>query len=57
MNQLPRHLFTEPPKGSACQDAAKIIEPKLDDTQCGFRRSHSTTEHIFTLQQNFEKSW
>ena len=48
MNQPPRHLFSKPPNGSACQDAAKIIEPKLDDTQCGFRRGRSTTEQIFT---------
>jgi len=32
MSQLPRHLFTKPPRKSICQDAAKIIEPKLDDT-------------------------
>ena len=29
----------------------EIIEPKLDDTQCGFRPGGSTTDHIF------EKSW
>jgi len=40
---------------NACQDAAKIIEPKLGDTQCGFYRGRSTTEQIFTLQQIFEK--
>jgi len=57
MNQLPRHLFAHPPRKSVCQDAAKIIEPKLDDTQCGFRRGRSTTEQICTLQKIFEKSW
>jgi len=34
----------------------EIIEPKLNDTQCGLRPGHSTTDHIFTLQQ-IEKSW
>jgi len=29
----------------------EIIEPKLDDTQFGFRRSRSTTDQMFTLQQ------
>jgi len=56
MNQLPRHLFAKLPRKSACQDG-KIIEPKLDDTQCGFCRGRSTTEQISTLQQIFEKSW
>jgi len=37
--------------------SGKIIEPKLDDTQCDFCRGRSTTEQISTLQQNFEKSW
>jgi len=36
MNQLPRHLFAKPPRKSVCQDAAEIIAPKLDDTQCVF---------------------
>jgi len=57
MNQLPRHLFAKPPRKSVPQDAAKIIEPKLDDTQCGFRRGRSIAEQISTLQQIFEKSW
>ena len=57
MKKLPRHLFAKPPKKSVCQDAAKVIEPKLDDTQCGFRRGRSTTEQISTLQLIFEKSW
>jgi len=57
MNQLPRHLFAKPPKKSVCYDAAKIIEPKLDYTQCGFCRGCSTTEEISTLQQIFKKSW
>ena len=29
-----------------CQDATKIIEPKLDDTPCSFCRDHSTKEKI-----------
>jgi len=33
------------------------MEPKLDDTHCGFRRRRCTTEQISTLQQFFEKSW
>ena len=35
----------------------EIIEPKLNDTQCGLRPGRSTTDQIFTLQQIFEKSW
>ena len=54
MNQLPRHLFAQSPRKSVCQDAAKIIEPKLDNTQCGFR---CTIDESLTLQQIFEKSW
>ena len=50
-----RHLFAKPPRNTACQDG-KIIEPKLDDTQCGFCRGLSTTEQISTLRQIFEKS-
>jgi len=57
MNQLQRHLFAKPPWKSACQDVAKIIEPKLDDTQCGFCYGGSSTQHISTLQQILEKSW
>ena len=44
MNQLPWHLFAKPPRKSVYQDAAKIIEPKLDDTHYDFRRGRSTTE-------------
>jgi len=40
-----------------CQDAAKIMESKLDDIQRGFRRDSSTTEQIFILQQILKKSW
>jgi len=55
MNQLPGNLF-EPPRKSVCQDAVKIIEPKLDEIQCGFRRGRSTTKQISTLQQFVKKS-
>jgi len=57
MNQLPGHLFAKPPRKSVCHNAAKIMEPKLDDTQCGFCRGRSATEEISTLQQVFKKSW
>jgi len=35
----------------------EIIEPKLEDTRCGFLPSRSTTDQIFTSQQMIEKSW
>jgi len=35
----------------------EIMEPKLDDTQCGLSPGYSTTNEIFTLQPIFEKSW
>jgi len=57
MNQLPQHHFAKPRKKSVCQEAAKVIESKLDDAQCDFRRRRSTTEQISTLQRIFEKSW
>jgi hypothetical protein len=28
----------------------------LDDYECGFRKGHFTTDHIFTLQQTVEKA-
>jgi len=54
MNQVPRHLFTNPP-GKAYAEIPR--KPKLNDTQCGFCRGSSTTEEISTLQQTFKKSW
>ena len=33
----------------------EIIEPKLDDIQCGFRLSCSTTDQMFPLRQIFWK--
>jgi len=53
-------LFLAPGKAFAkCLEkrSRKIIKPKLDDTQCGFRPSRSTTNQIFAIQQIFEKSW
>jgi len=56
MNQPPRHLFALFPRKSVCQDATKIIESKLDDTQCGFCLGCSTKEKFSTLQQIFKNS-
>ena len=35
----------------------EIVEPQLEDAQCGFRPGRCTTDQIFSLQQVFEKSW
>ena len=35
----------------------ELVEPKLEDGQCGFRQGRSTTDQSFTLKQIFEKSW
>jgi len=51
MYQLPQHLFALFPRKSVCQDATKIIEAKLDDTQCGSCCVCSTKEKISTLKQ------
>ena len=39
------------------RDAAIIIESKLDDAQCAFRPGRSTTDQIFGLHQNVDRSW
>ena len=39
------------------ESSGKRIEPKLQDTQTGFRSDPRTTEKNFTLQENFDKSW
>ena len=35
----------------------EVVEPKLEDGQCGFRPGRSTMDQIFILKQVFEKSW
>ena len=35
----------------------EIVEPQLEDAQCGFRPGRCTMDQIFALQQVFEKSW
>jgi len=36
----------KPPRKSVRQDVAKIVVPKLDDTQCGFFRGYSGAEQV-----------
>jgi len=61
MHQLLGYLFACLPGRVYAKFVKKrqgnIIETKLNDTQCGFCRTRSTTEQIFTLQQIIEKSW
>ena len=50
---LPKRVYAK----CLAQRCREIIEPKLDDTQCGFRHGLSTTEQNSALQQIFKKSW
>ena len=34
-----------------------IVEPIIEDNQCGFRAGRGTTDQLFILQQLFEKCW
>ena len=47
--------FASQEECTVCKDAARIIKPKLDDIQCGFRRGRSVTEQIATLQRIFQE--
>ena len=53
-------LFSLPEKAYARVLERKyqtIVEPKIQDTQCGFRPGRGTTDQLFTLRQPFEKAW
>ncbi|CAF3419619.1 unnamed protein product, partial [Rotaria sp. Silwood2] len=50
---LPGKVFTRIIE-RRCRD---IVEPHIQETQCGFRARRGTTDQIFTLQQILEKSW
>ena len=39
------------------QKCRTIVEPKIQDTQCGFCPERGTTDQQFTLCQVFEKAW
>jgi len=49
--------FASQEECTVCTDAARIIKPKLDDIQCGFRRGRSITEQMPLSSDFFKKSW
>ena len=55
MNQLPRYLFASPPRRSVWQDAAKIIEPKLDDNPGAVFVAEVALQNKFPLSRNFRE--
>jgi len=60
MHQLSGHISLyslEKCAPSNLKRCREIIEPKLREALCGFRSGRSTTDQIYTLQQNFEKLW
>jgi len=61
MQQLPRHVVLRLPGTvyARCLEkrCRQVIEPQLEEIQCGFHPGRSTTHQIFTLQQIFKKSW
>ena len=61
MLQLPKHYSVKPSWKSLCKSLERkhrtIVEPKIQDTQCGFRPGQGTADQLFTLRQVFEKAW
>ena len=55
MNQLPGHLFDEPPRKNVCQAAAKIIEPKLMKSNTVFVAA-AALQNKFPLYSNFSRN-
>ena len=54
MHQLLQHPSVYCRRMSVCQDAAKIIESKLHDTQCGFRRR--SKKNTFSHSSKFSRN-
>jgi len=54
--ELSWHLTTETPGESLCQGAGKdlrpLVEPQIQDQQCGFRPGCGTGDQLFTLQES-----